>query len=135
MIERVISQAMAGTGAINLEGMRVVVGSLAGDAGYARLVYRRAFRLALPALGRAITAARAEGQLVGPPPAAANVAAMIEHISTMMMLARASQPSAIPYAGNDAAFSRDVIRFCARGIGLAPQWIEEQLSERMNAHT
>ena len=135
MIERLIDRAMAGAGAINIEGMRVVVGSLAGDAGYARLVYRRALRLALPALDRAIAAARADGHFASEPPAAANIAAMKEHVATMMMLARASQPTAIPYAGDDAALRCDAVQFCARGIGLSPQWVEQQLDQQGNAHT
>jgi AcrR family transcriptional regulator len=129
MIERMIDQALAGGGAINIKGMRVVIGSLAGDGGYARLVYRRAFRLALPALDRAIAAACADGILVNEPPTAANAAAMIEHVATMMMLARSSHPSAIPYAGADTVLRRDAIRFCARGIGLEPHWIDQQLDQ------
>lgn len=114
-------------GAINIEGMRVLVGSLTGNADYARLVYRRAFRLALPALEEAIASARVDGHFTGEPPAAADIAAMIEHVATMMMLARASHPPANPYAGDANASRFDAIHFCARGIGLAPEGIEQEL--------
>ena len=127
MIERTIRHGVAGAQASNANGMRIVVASLAGDADYARLVYRRARRLFLPGLARAMAAARAEGIIKGAPVAPDNAANMVEHVATMMMMARMANPPAITYAGSDEELLGDAIRFCARGIGLDPAWVEERL--------
>jgi AcrR family transcriptional regulator len=119
VLRRTISYAMLGMGAPNAEGMRMVVGSLAADGGYARLVYRRALRLARPDLEKALEAARADGGITGQMISATNAAAFIENVSTMMMMARCHERIAIPYDEDDDLTLREAIVFCARGIGIA----------------
>lgn len=119
IVRQLIEHAMLGQQASNAEGMRMVMGSLAGDGGYARLVYRRALRLFLPALERALEAARAEGALNGHILSPINAGAFIEHVGTMMLIARCHSRTAIPYDEDDSAVRRDAILFCARGLGIA----------------
>ncbi|CAD7339982.1 helix-turn-helix transcriptional regulator [Sphingomonadales bacterium 56] len=116
ILRRTFSYAMAGMHAVNAEGLRMVVGSLAGDGGYARLVYRRALRMTLPNLERAIEAARADGGIAGETLSVTNAGAYVEHVSTMMMMARCHDKVAIPYDEDRAL--RDAILFCARGLGV-----------------
>ena len=128
-LRRAISHAMQGMGAPNAEGMRMVVGSLAGDGGYARLVYRRALRLTLSNLDQALEAARADGGITGEMISAPNAAAFVENISTMMMMARCHERIAIPYDEDDNRTLRDAILFCARGIGIAEARIVQFLDQ------
>ena len=116
VLRRTISYAMQGMNAANAEGMRMVVGSLAADGGYARLVYRRALRLSLPRLERALAAAQADGGVVGTAISPANAAAFLEHVGTMMMMARCHERAVIPY--HDASVLRDAVLFCGRGVGI-----------------
>lgn len=127
MIHRTIAHAMLGAQASNAEGIRMVAGSLAADGGYARLVYRRALRLAAPSLEIALRNAREEGALVGEPISTANAAALLEHVSTMMMLARCHPQTTHRYAGTEQQQLREAIAFCARGIGIAPDRVDEYL--------
>ncbi|MBH1997520.1 MAG: TetR family transcriptional regulator [Sphingomonadaceae bacterium] len=119
ILHRLIEHAMQGPQASNVEGMRMVVGSLAGDGGYARLVYRRALRLSLPGLERALEAAQAEGAITGAQLSGVNAAAFLEHVGTMMLMARCHSQTAIPYDEDDRRVRRDAILFCARGLGIA----------------
>lgn len=119
VLHRLVEHAMLGPKADNAEGMRMVVGSLAGDGGYARLIYRRALRLSLPGLKRALEAAQAEGAITGVQLSPINAAAFLEHIGTMMLMARCHSRTAIPYDEDDRRVRRDAILFCARGLGIA----------------
>jgi len=121
IIHRLIVHGMRGSQAFNAEGMRMVVGSLAADGGYARLVYRRALRLSLDGLKRAIAAARADGGLVGTALSPVNAAAFLEHIGTMMMMARCHEQTVIPYEGDESAIVREAMLFCCRGMGIDEQ--------------
>lgn len=118
VLRRTISHAMQGVDASNVEGRRMVVGSLAADGGYARLVYRRALRLTLPDLEKALEAARADGGITGEMMSATNAAMFIENISTMMMMARCHEKVVIPYDEDDDRTLREAVLFCARGIGI-----------------
>ena len=127
ILRRTINYAMAGMHAVNAEGIRMVMGSLAGDGGYARLVYRRALRLTLPNLERALDAARTDGGITGERLSTTNAGAFIEHISTMMMMARCHDKIAIPYDEDRAL--HDAILFCARGLGVAEPRILQFLAQ------
>jgi AcrR family transcriptional regulator len=130
MLERTYQTALLGPDAPNAHGMRILVGSLAGDASYARLLYRRAHRLIIRQLEAALSAARRTGQLTGPPMAASNVMALIEHVTTMLVATRLSGKPVAVYEGGDEPVLRDVILFCGRGIGLRSDFIEAQLDRR-----
>jgi TetR/AcrR family transcriptional regulator len=123
---RAVRHALQG-GQANAESARLLIGSLAGDGGYARLVYRRSTRLVLPELRRALAAARAEGALAGEPVAPENIAAFVEHVGSLMLLARQFPQPAIRYAGDDEQLLRDAVLFCARGIGLREEVVQRHL--------
>lgn len=125
-ISRLMEQALLGK---NADGMRMVVGSLAGDGGYARLVYRRALRLYQNQLERAMAAARAEGGITGAALSTVNAAAFLEHVGTMVMMGRCHERHAIIYDDDDGRLLRDAIMFCARGLGI----VEERITEFLNA--
>lgn len=127
ILRRTFRYATAGMYALNAEGLRMVLGSLAGDGGYARLVYRRALRLTLPNLEKALQAARADGGISGEALSTTNVGAFIEHISTMMLVARCHEKTAIPY--EEDRVLRDAILFCARGLGVAEPRIQQFLEQ------
>ncbi|WP_030538823.1 TetR/AcrR family transcriptional regulator [Sphingobium sp. DC-2] len=126
-IRRMLEHALRGQGAGNADGMRMVVGSLAGDGGYARLVYRRAMRLSRAGLERALAAAREEGSITGEPMSVTNASAFLEHVSTMIMMAHCHEQSAIPYDEDHDRLLRDAISFCGRGIGISDERIREFL--------
>lgn len=130
VLRRTFLYAMSGMHAVNAEGLRMVVGSLAGDGGYARLVYRRALRMTLPTLEKAIEAARADKGITGSGLSLINAGAFIEHVSTMMMMARCHEKVAIPYDEDRAL--RDAILFCGRGLGVEEARILQFL-DRMKA--
>lgn len=132
MIEKTIRHALRGGEAHNAEGMRMVVSSLASDGEYARLVYRRALRLVLPDLSRALSAARDQGVLTAAELDPASVTAFIEHVATMLLLARTHRPPTISYAADDTRTLRDAVRFCARGIGFDAAWVDA-LTDRLHA--
>jgi len=127
VIHQLLANALEGDRADNAEGMRMVVGSLAGDGHYARLIYRRALRLSMPTLERALAAARAEGGVVGTPLSSANAGALLEHVATMILMARCHPRSAVPY--DDARLLSDGILFCGRGLGIAEPRIMAYLDE------
>jgi AcrR family transcriptional regulator len=130
VIHRLITQAMRGNDAFNAEGMRMVVGSLAGDGGYARLIYRRALRLSLDGLKKAIAASHDDGGLVGTPLSPVNAAAFLEHVGTMMMMARCHEQTVVPYAGDESRIIRDAVLFCGRGLGIDERRITAYLDDR-----
>lgn len=129
MLAEVIDHALGGSRAHNAEGMRMVVGSLAGDGNYARLVYRRALRISHPALERALEGAGRDGGISGKALQTADAAAFIEHVSTMMMMARCHERIAIPYHDDARVVRDDAILFCARGLGIAENHILAFLAE------
>lgn len=111
------------------ERIRMLYASLAGDGAYARLVYRRALRISLGPLQRALDGARAAGDLVGTPIDAANFMALTEHIGSYVSIARLPDKPIIQYAGDDAELLRQLVWFCGRGIGLT----EEALRKHFDA--
>ena len=127
---RLIVHAMRGSQAFNAEGMRMVVGSLAADGGYARLIYRRALRLSLEGLKNATRAAREDGGLVGEPLSPVNAAAFLEHVGTMMMMARCHDQTVIPYEGDETRVVRETMLFCGRGLGIK----EERITAFLDTH-
>lgn len=124
MIHRVFVHVMTGQGAGNVEGIRMVVGSLVGDGAYARLIYRRALRLGAPNLAQAMAAAKADGGLTGAMLAPSTAAAFLEHVATMVLLAQYHDRPAIPYGDDEQSVIRDAVLFCARGLGIAESRIE-----------
>lgn len=130
MILRSVHHALKGDGARNTEGMRLVFGSLAGDGGYARLVYRRARRLVLPHIRAAVDRAVAEGDIAAPI-AAENVVNFIEHVTSMLQMAKRGDRPIVDYPDSDAALTQDAVRFCARGIGLRDALIDRMLDEAL----
>lgn len=127
IIIRSVRHALGGQEGASTEGMRLVFGSLAGDGGYARLVYRRAKRLVLPQIRAAIDAAVDSGD-IETPIAAENVANFIEHVTSMIQITRGPARPIVFYPGDDAALIGDAVRFCARGIGLNPRLVERVLA-------
>jgi AcrR family transcriptional regulator len=129
ILRRAIGHAMQGINASNSEGMRMVIGSLTADGGYARLIYRRALRLTLPELEKALAAARADGGITGRPLSATNAAMFVENVGTMLMMARCHERMAIPYDEDDDRTLRDAILFCARGMGIVEERITAFLDQ------
>jgi AcrR family transcriptional regulator len=117
MIRALMAHSLQGSAAHNAEGLRMVVGSIAGDGHYARLVYRRAMRLTN--MREVLDAAVADGGLTGTPIHPNDATAFIEHVSTMVMMARCHEQSAVEYAADDQRVLADAVLFCARGLGIA----------------
>jgi len=109
-------------------GQKILFASLAGDSSYARLTYRRAHRLGINAMERALEAARAAGDMRGETIDASNAYFFIEHVGSMIMVARVGGKSVIPYAGNDAHLLRQAVWFCGRGLGLTDEAIARHFS-------
>ena len=130
MVLRSVRHAIEGARASNAEGMQLVYGSLAADGGYARLVYRRARRLVLPHIRKAVDRAVADGDITTPI-SAENVINFVEHITSMIQMAKRADRPIVDYPGDDAALVTEAVRFCARGIGLRAQLIEQMLSAEL----
>lgn len=121
-----VRNVLPASGENNTEGMRLVFGSLVGDGGYARLIYRRARRLVLPHIRAALTQAAADGELTTPI-AAENVVNFIEHVTSMIQMAKHTERPIIEYPGDDDALIADAVRFCGRGIGFHHDHVEAGL--------
>ena len=115
------------------QAARILLASLAGDGSYAQLVYRRATKLMLGALDRALETARAAGDLSGPDIGVINAGMFIDHVGSIISASRLGGRRSIPYQGDDAQLLRDAVWFCGRGIGLTQQaletWYDSQPSE------
>lgn len=106
------------------EATRIMLASLAGDGSYARLIYRRAVRLMAQPVQQALEAARATGDLIGPPIDPANAALFLEHVGSMISASRTAPVPSIPYNGGDDALLRSAVWFCGRGLGLTDEALE-----------
>jgi len=129
MMERTFRHVLKGRQASSAEGTRILFGSFVGESDYARLTYRRALRLVMPRMLRAIDAARAAGEFHGPTIDPVNFSAFIEHISSMMMMMRLPEKPIVTYAGDDDQLVRDAVWFCARGLGLREEVMAAHFQE------
>lgn len=107
------------------QAARILLASLAGDGSYAQLVYRRAVRLMLGRLDDALEAARAAGDLVGPPIDSINAGLFVDHVGSLIAASRLGGRRSIAYQGDDEDVLRDAVWFCCRGLGLSQQAIEK----------
>lgn len=107
------------------QAARILLASFAGDGGYAQLVYRRAARLMLGRLDTALEAARAAGDLAGPPISPINAGLFVDHVGNLIAASRLGGRRSIAYQGDDEDVLRDAVWFCCRGIGLSQQAIEK----------
>lgn len=128
MIERTTRLAMSGENAPNAAGIRLLLGSLSGDGSYARLVFRRAKRLVLPEIRSAMAAARAAGDLAVHPLEPENVVNLMEHVTSMVLVGRLPARPVVDFAGGDRGMLADIVRFCARGMGLRDDLIEAHVA-------
>ncbi|WOK36003.1 helix-turn-helix domain-containing protein [Sphingomonas sp. C3-2] len=112
-----------------MESVRILFASLAGDGKYAQLIYRRAIRLTVPFLDEALAAARAAGDLVGDPISATNGTLFVDHIGSMIAAYRFTARTAHTHEGNDAELLRQAVTFCARGFGIREDCINRFFDE------
>lgn len=109
------------------EGLRMLLASLAGEGGYASLVYRRAQRKMQHQVEAAINAARAAGDLHDRGISTRNLALFQEHIGTMLTML-------IALPNRDELYDRetllhDATLFCCRGVGLTEDAITRHLDD------
>lgn len=112
-----------------MESVRILFASLAGDGRYAQLIYRRAVRLTVPFLEDALAAAHAAGELVGDPIPAANIPLFVDHIGSMMAAYRLTARTTHTHKGSDAELLRQAVTFCARGVGIREDCITRFFDE------
>jgi AcrR family transcriptional regulator len=124
-IRNYIEITMSGTQGRMHEGLRMLLASLAGEGGYASLVYRRAQRKMHHQILVAMEAARASGDIVGPPLRPKNLAMFHEHLGTMLNMVCALSNASEIY--DCETLERDAIWFCCRGIGLTDRAISQHL--------
>lgn len=120
-----VELSLSDSGGRMQEGLRMLLASLAGEGGYASLVYRRAQRKMQHQIEAAINAARAAGDLHERGISIRNLALFQEHIGTMLTML-----SALP--NRDELYDRDTllqdaILFCCRGVGLTEEAISRHL--------
>lgn len=128
-IRTYIETAMAETEGRIHEGNRMMLASLAGEGGYASLIYRRAQRKMKPVIAAAIEAAWQSGDMHGRKISPENFAAMLEHVGTMLNMARALKGGYGPYDDTGGRLIRDAIWFCCRGVGLTDEAILKHYGE------
>ncbi|WP_226016628.1 TetR/AcrR family transcriptional regulator [Novosphingobium sp. FKTRR1] len=111
------------------EGFRLLLASVAGDASFASLIYRRANRMMNERVHQALVQAHACGDIVGKVLDARNTSMFTEHIGTMMntLAKMTSQPS--PYSGDKAQLVNDAVWFCSRGLGFTEEAIARYLAD------
>jgi hypothetical protein len=105
------------------EGLRMLLASLAGEGGYASLIYRRAQRKMQSRIAAAMQAARDAGDLQGRELGEKNLAMFQEHLGTMLNMVRALPNHAQLYDEDNDRLIRDAVWFCCRGIGLTHEAI------------
>jgi AcrR family transcriptional regulator len=111
------------------EGLRMMIASLAGEGGYASLVYRRAQRKMQASIQAAFDAARASGDISGRELAPQNLALFHEHIGTMLNMVRALPNSSELYDNSHDRLVRDAVWFCCRGMGISDAAIREHFGD------
>jgi AcrR family transcriptional regulator len=111
------------------EGLRMLIASLAGEGGYASLVYRRAQRKMQASIKAAFDAARAAGDISGRELAPQNLALFHEHIGTMLNMVRALPNSSDLYDNSNERLVRDAVWFCCRGMGISDAAIRLHFGE------
>lgn len=108
-------------------GYRMTMASLAGDGGFARLVYRRAQRKHATGLFKRHEQARENGDIVGEQLSPANTTMFVEHVGTMLTSVLRLPPASRPYDKTDDELVRDAVWFCCRGIGLSDEAIARHI--------
>jgi AcrR family transcriptional regulator len=111
------------------EGFRLLLASVAGDAGYASLIYRRANRMMNERVRQALFRAQENGDLVGKLRNVRNTSMFTEHIGTMMNTLAALPAQGMPYAGDRARIVDDAVWFCSRGLGFTEEAIARYLAD------
>jgi AcrR family transcriptional regulator len=124
MLTAYFETCLLGANAPNAQGIRILFTSLAGDGEHARLVYRRAARLSVKTLKTALEAARATGDLQGQPIAPENLISFLEHVGSMLVVARSPQRPIVAYAGDETDLLRQLVWFAGRGLGLTEATLE-----------
>lgn len=108
------------------EGFRLLLASVAGDASFARLIYRRANRMMNERVYKALLRAQESGDIDGRLLDPRNTSMFIEHIGTMMnSLIRTPSP---PYACTRERVVEDAVWFCCRGLGFTDAAIARHLA-------
>jgi hypothetical protein len=102
---------------------------VAGDAGYASLIYRRANRMMNERVRQALFRAQENGDLVGKLRNVRNTSMFTEHIGTMMNTLAALPAQGMPYAGDRARIVDDAVWFCSRGLGFTEEAIARYLAD------
>ncbi|MBU6393057.1 MAG: TetR/AcrR family transcriptional regulator [Sphingomonadales bacterium] len=111
------------------EGFRLLLASVASDAGFASLIYRRSNRIMNKRVQEALLLAHKQGDIVGTVPDARNTSMFIEHIGTMMNTLARIGPQGTPYLGDRDKIVMDAVRFCCRGLGFTEAAIERYLAQ------
>ena len=117
-IESFVLSAVEGGKGPGSTGTRILFASLAGDGDYARLVYKRAAKFSLKPFAEAVKAARASGDIVGTELSPTNMHAFLEHVGSMITIARLPDKAVIPYDGDKQRIAREAVHFICRGIGV-----------------
>lgn len=116
-------------------GYRMTLASLAGDGGFASLIYRRSQRKNLRAMFDAYQQARADGDIVGEALSHANTSMFIEHVGTMMNSIQSLAPSSRAYDKSGAELVREAVWFCCRGTGMTNAAIARYIGEEPRGQT
>lgn len=108
-------------------GLKVMFASLAGDGGYARSIYRRAFKRRDAA--HAVETLAREGMIKGTKINSVNAALFIQHVGAMLSINNLSKRKVAPYEGDKQEIVLEALIFCLRGIGIEEEEIFEALRE------
>lgn len=127
MLEAYFTACVMGD-AEHTERVRILAANLITDGDYARLAYRRAVRMGRAGLFDAMAQAKSDGDIDGPLMAPENIIMFLEHLGTSVTLA-SSQGGIGAYAGDERHRILDMVRFCARGIGITNTSIDRYYAE------
>lgn len=116
----------------NVVAHQVLMKSLAGDGRYARLLYKRSFRLYRPILERIVGQWTESGLINDCGIDLDNIHFFIDHVGLMMAMGLLSEPKIFNYANGGDDLIDQAVLFCARGIGL-PEHLIKQVPVSGNA--
>lgn len=107
-------------------GQRLLLASLAGDGQYAKLIYRRVLRI-LRSRGEETKAGTSLDWTAGISPV--NAMFFISYVGLILAATSLSGDRLVPYSGDRDDILRDALRFCARGLGLGDELVEQLMRE------
>lgn len=127
MLQQYLSHCIYPSDIYKAEGCRFELSSLAGEGSYARLLSARSATISLERFTQAVEAARTSGELTGAVQDPRNIRSFLHCVGTMLTASSATGEEVLVLSPNRDQVMRDVLTFCAQGLGLNPEFVARAL--------